>query len=433
MSGSEKPASGWKIPFWGTTSSPVLAGGLLYAGSGDGAIYALDPSSGAIRWRFQTGEGLLSGPEIVTVRPGASAAEMLGTGSGQMRRGRKEVAATPVVDKGTVFVGSRDYSFYAVDAATGQKKWSFQTGGEIYKQATTHGNNVLFTSADGFLHAVDVNTGERKWAFKTVTGVRKLAPRESIVKDEVVYLTNESFLYAIDAASGLEKWRFIADGGFASSPREADGRIFFSVQRHGSRFVILYSVDASSGKVIWQFDAESEFFESDPVIAVRDMVLVGTDRGLFALDRKTGLPRWSRLAENREIYGLFHADDRLLYLAIPNPDGKVLALDPETGEVKWSSSPGGSSPFGRGDRVVRKIDAILGDTIYATGYGYLYALHRDTGQEMWSIKVEWGIHGAPLIVAGMVYIPGITVIRAGYPPLVGSFFAIDAATGKLRP
>src|SRR6185503_18333859 len=48
----------WKIPFEGSGSRPVIVDGVLYVGSADGAVYALNPNTGETKWRFQTGESL---------------------------------------------------------------------------------------------------------------------------------------------------------------------------------------------------------------------------------------------------------------------------------------------------------------------------------------------------------------------------------------
>src|SRR4051812_23854965 len=70
--------AGWKIKFDGSDSDPVIADGVLYVGSADGAVYALDPTNGKTKWRYQTGEGLSSGPEIITMpKKGASLDEMV--------------------------------------------------------------------------------------------------------------------------------------------------------------------------------------------------------------------------------------------------------------------------------------------------------------------------------------------------------------------
>ncbi len=57
--------SGWSVPFDGTDSQPVVHDGVLYVGSFDGAVYAFDVTTGQQKWRYQTGESLTSGPEII--------------------------------------------------------------------------------------------------------------------------------------------------------------------------------------------------------------------------------------------------------------------------------------------------------------------------------------------------------------------------------
>src|SRR5580765_3346888 len=73
-------------------SSPVVANGVVYFGSGDGNLYALDAATGDLRWKFKTGD---------------------------------VVHASPALADGVLFFGSWDSYFYAVDAATGKEKMAF--------------------------------------------------------------------------------------------------------------------------------------------------------------------------------------------------------------------------------------------------------------------------------------------------------------------
>src|SRR5215471_4127179 len=72
-------------PFDTFLSSPVVANGTVYFGSGDGNLYALDSATGDLRWKFKTGDF---------------------------------VHASPALADGVLFFGSWDSYFYAVDAAT---------------------------------------------------------------------------------------------------------------------------------------------------------------------------------------------------------------------------------------------------------------------------------------------------------------------------
>ncbi len=92
----------WRVAIGnGVFSSPALADGVLYIGNGDGNVYALDATSGAERWRFRTGN---------------------------------EVNSSPAVVDGVVYVGSHDGNVYALDAAYGTERWRFTTGSKSDRQ-----------------------------------------------------------------------------------------------------------------------------------------------------------------------------------------------------------------------------------------------------------------------------------------------------------
>ena len=64
-------------------SSPAVAGGVVYVGSSDNHVYALDASTGELLWRYETGD---------------------------------DVSSSPVVADGVVYVRSNDNYVYAIGA-----------------------------------------------------------------------------------------------------------------------------------------------------------------------------------------------------------------------------------------------------------------------------------------------------------------------------
>src|ERR1700682_4373803 len=88
----------WKFHTHGfVVSSPAVADGVVYVGSNDGNLYAIDAASGKQKWTFRTGS---------------------------------RVDSSPLVANGVAYFGSYDGNFYALDTATGHVKWKFKTGGE---------------------------------------------------------------------------------------------------------------------------------------------------------------------------------------------------------------------------------------------------------------------------------------------------------------
>lgn len=412
---SQSSATGWKINFDESGSSPVIADGVIYMGSADGGVYALDPKTGQTRWRFQTG---------------------------------KKVDMTPSVENGTVFVGSGDRSFYAIDAATGKKKWSYEAGSGMASAVLKNGI-VYFATEDG-LHAVDALTGKRKWLFETLQEVpadvvsRKRPPNGPVLGGGVIFLTawpfyrrvdasKKSFLYAIDPESGKAKWVTGLDHGiYISAPLVAKGLVFFSVaedtlarsfvsrtgiqsDKGGDAKTTLYAIDATSGRTKWTFDAPMRFAIGQHLVVAGNTICLATDKGLFALEFETGRQLWSF---SNDGFSVVRTDDQYVYSAT---GASLHALALATGQEKWLQ---GLSPNTGG------IVMVDGGVIYVGG-NHLQAIDAATGKKLWFFN-EAG--HARLISGGRIFLTSPTAFHVETKRVdQGSLYAIDAKTGELKP
>ena len=92
----EKSPLKWKFKTGNSIwSSPAVSDGVVYFGSEDTHLYAVDATTGEEKWKFKTGNWVYSSPAVVD---------------------------------GVVYFGSWDKYLYAVDIKTGEKKWKFKTG-----------------------------------------------------------------------------------------------------------------------------------------------------------------------------------------------------------------------------------------------------------------------------------------------------------------
>jgi eukaryotic-like serine/threonine-protein kinase len=209
-------------PFDLFLSSPTVADGVVYVGSGDRHVYALDAASGALRWKFETGN---------------------------------VVHATPAVSNGTVYIGSWDRYMYALDANTGAVRWKFQTGDDtvIYNQvgiassAAVANGIVYFGCRDSKFYAVDARTGALRW--KRDEHGSWVIGSPAIAHGNVYYTTSDERVFvALDAASGALRFT-IPYGAFAfSSPSIAGNIVYF-----GSFDGKLYAADDRTGAVVGRF------------------------------------------------------------------------------------------------------------------------------------------------------------------------------------
>ncbi len=213
-------------PFDCYLSSPVVWKGAVYFGSGDGNIYSLNAASGALNWKFKTGD---------------------------------VVHASPAIADGTLFLGSWDSYFYALDATTGQEKWRFKTGEDpdthnqvgIQSSAAVSDGMVYFGCRDSHLYALDARTGEKKWAF---SGEGSWVVSSPAVRDGKVYFvtSDTSLLVALDAKSGA----VVHSAGFNhwylySSPAVAGGTLYVGLTQGK-----LVAVDLAGFKPAWTFETD---------------------------------------------------------------------------------------------------------------------------------------------------------------------------------
>lgn len=140
---------------------PAVANGMVYAGSEDAAVYALDARTGKRHWRYETGDAItLSGPAVAdgAVYIGSTDHNLyaLDAASGALRwkhRVEGGVRSAPLVSSDVVYFGCDDHFVYAVDAKSGSQIAKYEAGSSILSQPQVAGDTLYVTSMDGWLYA----------------------------------------------------------------------------------------------------------------------------------------------------------------------------------------------------------------------------------------------------------------------------------------
>ncbi|HEX8138857.1 MAG TPA: PQQ-binding-like beta-propeller repeat protein [Pyrinomonadaceae bacterium] len=340
----------WRVQTGGAVrSSPTLSDGILYVGSSDGHLYALDAKTGAEAWRFNAGSPVTSSPAVAggnvylgtydgrfvalragsgevvwTVKTGREAALAWGYESGDF------FTSSPTVFDGRVLFGSGDGSLYAVESATGRQLWKFETGGRVRSTPAVDEGTVFVGSFDGSLYAVDLLSGQLKWRYDTEgRGLnsadfgydRKSIQSSPAVADGAVYFgARDGFLYAVGAADGRLRWRFDQQISWVnSSPAVADGHVYAGSS--DGRFV--QCVDARTGKEVWRLKTESLVWSS-PALAAQTLYVGDWAGNLYAVNRRTGAEVWRYRAQKRVLSSPLLADGKLYF---GSDDGAVYAIN----------------------------------------------------------------------------------------------------------
>ena len=87
----------------------------------------------------------------------------------------------PTIADGKLFVASIDtHTLYALDARTGQRLWSFTSGGRIDSPPTYYKGLTLFGSADGYVYALRAKDGVPAWRFRGAPLDRRMMAWEQL-------------------------------------------------------------------------------------------------------------------------------------------------------------------------------------------------------------------------------------------------------------
>jgi len=298
-------------------STPAIAGGIVYFGSKDGRLHALDLATGKERFRYQAGG---------------------------------EIRSSPAVRDGAVYVGDETGVFHAVDARTGARRWTFKAGGAVTSSPNFavqgQRTRALFGSYDNFLYAVDTKSGELVWKVETESYVHATPA----VANGIVYAAGcDGFLRAVRASDGREVGKLALGGYAAASPAIAAGRAFVGTFQNE-----VLAIDLDRLAVAWRFkDAAREFpFYASPAVASSSVVVGGRDKRVRALDAATGKERWSFATPARVDASPVIAGDRIVAASL---SGDLYVLSLADGKEIWhyaAGAPLAASPSVAGGYVV---------------------------------------------------------------------------------
>ena len=339
------------------------------------------------------------------------------------------VTATPTVVGGVAYFGSWDTKFYAVDVDTGQLRWSLQldpqTGVTPYPGQTPRTDD-----SDGGL----------------VTSTAWYEPGAG-TRPNLVIFGGGYTLYAIDADSGTLYWKHVYDGlpERPPSPSSDPTRIFSSPIVVGRTIYFGTSTDGQPGER--GYIVAADLATGDPVwIHQTDVNARGT-----VLDNGCG-GVWSSGSYLPDlddvVFTLADCNDGNLQTATAE---RVISLDARTGATRWTVSVGGPNLRCDFDEVGTNVGlSPTGAPAFLGAFGKdgrYVSLDPATGAIRWSTKATFGgsaggFIGSPALDGGVVY--GATGIgdlsHPGCLPgapgdltaqLDPSFFAIDAATGRI--
>ena len=334
---------------------PVVADGMVIAGTEGGTLEALSTEQGGVVWK-QTGLGPLIGQ--------------------------------PLISGDNLFIGSGDGRLYAFVLASGTRIWDWRAPGvepALWGGPVVDSGLLLVgvgsqaggsPSEVGRLVALDPASGDRIWATCLLPACAAGDPIRSSV--------------ALDPAG----YGYVGVG----SPDDA-----------------VAAFDAGIGRITWKTSLYPDqgrglAVSATPLLFLshgRERVAVGGQAGTFAvLDALTGAVVWTRDlvagSAGGGLNGSAGFDGRALYLPSAGSPSGLLALDPDSGSVLWqatSARPVYSSPAVGLGVLVYGEGALQGDP----PGGAVVALSTVDGRPLWRAQTGAAVLASPIVVGEAVY------------------------------
>ena len=348
----------WKseLPGDARLSSVAIVPGLAVA-TGKARVVGLDPVTGRVLWTVARADGPLGTPAIdpsvgthgvVVFVEGDEAAKSAVAALDPSTRERlwttpvsDVVIGSPTIDAGTVFLGARDRSVYAIDALSGKIRWKRITSGSVNTAPAVAGGRVFVTSLDQQtgrprLAALDVSTGLSRWSYSPSRPAPGAVSAVTVGGDQVFAGFNDQSVRAFSLSTGRLLWTEPVRASFSplSTLAFSEGSVY-AVDDLGG----VYRFDASTGHRFWDYQFPADVTWGSPLVA-GGAVYVGMDDGtVAAIDVASGHLVWRALLALGPMGALAPAGDLLLMPAI-GPRGGIVAFahDP-AGHLTDETSP----------------------------------------------------------------------------------------------
>ncbi len=295
----------WKFTTDGSViSSPSLVNGVVYAGSQDKNVYALDALSGRLIWKFATGGSIEDSPAVVNglvyVESDDGYVYCLSADHGALNwhtyvgsnlhytYANLMLTSSPVVSAGMVYIGSLDGNLYALNADTGAVVWKTPAGGPIEGSPAFSDGAVYFTAqqpSTGMLFKLDAASGQVMWNFTipylhSFLGGTEMLGSPSVAAGMVFAASDFGAYYAVNAQTGKLVWSFIntrATEFIVSSPIYVDGNLYIL------DIFNIVCLNATNGHVVWSAYTGDELYVS-PSYADGKIYLATSERHILILD-----------------------------------------------------------------------------------------------------------------------------------------------------
>ena len=424
----------------GYATTPVVVNGVVYTQDQESNVMAIQLATGKVLWTHDY-NSLNGGPDGVNVVGGTvyaatdSAAVALSAATGRQLWSRtligndlEGIDMAPGYNDGTVYVstvpvnpnkgqylGGARATLWALNAATGAPKWSWDEVQNLWGNPGLNSGGGLWDppsfDAQGNLYIGIANPGpigQSGWPKGYPWGTSRPGP--DLYTDSVVKLSPQGKLLWYYQLTPHD----LFDWDLQNSPvlTTANGQ---PVVIDGGKAGILIELNAQTGKLLWKLPVgvhsgpsnaglitENATPASDVPLPAEFELEPGVFGGVesqLATNGSTTFAAVNNLAVPLSVKGVTESS-KAFEAAIPTATGEMIAVNQDTGKIEWDDKLP-SSPYGAA--------AVTSNVVFTTTYsGDLYAFNATTGAILLKTPLSAQTN-APVTIAGDYVLTGAAV------------------------
>jgi outer membrane protein assembly factor BamB len=295
--------------------APVVAYDKVFASDRHGVVAAFDAQTGKLVWEVEVEDQ----GSLFSFSSGINAQLSGGISAGY--------------DK--IIIGAESGMLYVLAQETGELVWKIQVDGEILAAPLLTNNKVIVAMGNGKINAFDINDGQELWSYQQDVPALTLRGISGLVESQgaAFFGLPNGKIGGVLVEDGRAIWEAIVTpqkgGNELASIIDIDstpialGETMYGVGYNGN----LAAIEMRTGKVLWKRDYSA--FKAMTVDGF-NLYLTTTAGHVVAIDRRSGLERWSQLGlENRDLTAPVVFDG---YVAVVDFEGVLHLLSQETGE-----------------------------------------------------------------------------------------------------
>lgn len=325
-----------------------------------------------------------------------------------------KVIAAPIIQNDTLFLGSLDGNFYAIDATTGNEIWKYNTNNEIRTTAVIYNKEIICFESGNTMYGLDLG-GNLLWSQVIHSGTLinehdqwDCFRSSPTLHDSIAYIGSESGkVVGVQVVTG--EIVFSVQTPQANTTIETTPVIYNNKIFVGDWLGVFSVFNIETSELVWQYDTKKDntyqywvnAIISKPLIYNNTVYFAGRNCNLYAFNPDTGEKLWMYHSPTDQwlIGGPVVSED-VLYVG-SSYQTMLFAFNSNNPELLWETYVGG---LNYGDPVVVEDYVIVGTGAQGnTNVGSIAIINKTTHKAEDTYDVNGWVQTTPLVQNGIIY------------------------------